>query len=262
MTSATWEFDRDGGPVVGVALHAGHVVDDELIDRFAVDEATRLREEDPYTDELAEVFATHVIGRKSRFQFDLNRPREKAVYITPADAWAIEVWKSPPEPEVLARSLVAYDGFYRQLEELLGKMASQYGRVVVFDLHSYNHRRAGPNGPPTDPTSAPEINLGTRTMDRSRWAGIVDGVLEVFRSFEFLGRRLDARENVNFFGGHMAAWCHASFPESVCVLAVEVKKFFMNEWTGQVDRTQLDALRGMVGSAGVRVTELLGAEGG
>ncbi len=35
----------------------------------------------------------------------------------------------------------------------------------------------------------------------------------------------------------------------MCCLAVEVKKFFMDEWTGQVDRAQLLAVREALESA-------------
>jgi hypothetical protein len=62
------------------------------------------------------------------------------------------------------------------------------------------------------------------------------------RSHDYLGRRLDVRENVKFFGGQLARWIHDSFPHSVCALAIEVKKFFMNEWTGKLDSTQHHAI--------------------
>jgi hypothetical protein len=62
------------------------------------------------------------------------------------------------------------------------------------------------------------------------------------RSHDFLGRRLDVRENVKFFGGQLPRWIHETFPHSVCALAIEVKKFFMNEWTGELDSKQHEAL--------------------
>ena len=30
---------------------------------------------------------------RSRFEADLNRPRDRAVYLTPADAWGHQVWR-------------------------------------------------------------------------------------------------------------------------------------------------------------------------
>lgn len=52
----------------------------------------------------------------------------------------------------------------------LRDLGEEYGRFLVLDLHSYNHRRAGPNAPPADPERNPEVNIGTGTMDRGRWA--------------------------------------------------------------------------------------------
>ena len=49
---------------------------------------------------------TQIIGTHSRFEVDLNRPREKAVYIKPEDAWGLEVWKYKPSQELVIRSLV------------------------------------------------------------------------------------------------------------------------------------------------------------
>ncbi len=122
------------------------------------------------------------------------------------------------------------------------RMVERYHRVVVLDLHTYNHRREGPDRPAADRLSNPEVNLGTGTMDRARWAPIVDRFIVDLRNFDFLGRHLDVRENVKFRGGHFPAWIHREFPESVCVLSVEFKKFFMNEWTGEPDLVQLQAI--------------------
>jgi hypothetical protein len=43
------------------------------------------------------------------------------------------------------------------------------------------------------------------------------------------------RENVRFRGGHLSRWVHTAFPGQACCLAVEVKKFFMDEHTGEID---------------------------
>ena len=53
---------------------------------------------------------------------------------------------------------------------------------------------------------------------------------------------LDVRENVRFRGRQLAAWTHARYPDRGIVLALEFKKTFMDEWTGEVDRARLDEL--------------------
>ena len=68
--------------------------------------------------------------------------------------------------------------------------------------------------------------------DRGRWAGVIERFIEDLELFDFPGGRLDVRENVRFRGGACAAWAHRMFPEEACVLSIEVKKFFMDEWTG------------------------------
>ena len=37
----------------------------------------------------------------------------------------------------------------------LPQMAARYGRFLVFDLHTYNHRRDGPEGHRADPRGTP-----------------------------------------------------------------------------------------------------------
>jgi hypothetical protein len=69
-------------------------------------------------------------------------------------------------------------------------------------------------------------------MVRSRWAPLVDRFIVDLRSADFPGHPLDVRENVKFRGGFFPQWIHETFPETVCVLSVEVKKFYMDEWTG------------------------------
>jgi hypothetical protein len=44
---------------------------------------------------------------------------------------------------------------------------------------------------------------------------------------------------VRFRGGFFPRWIHQTFPDSGCALAVEVKKFFMDEWSGRADEAQL-----------------------
>jgi hypothetical protein len=80
-------------------------------------------------------------------------------------------------------------------------------------------------------------------MVRERWASIVNRFILDLRNFDYLGRHLDVRENVKFRGGFFPEWIHQKFPETVCVLSVEFKKFFMDEWTGRADETHLGTIK-------------------
>jgi N-formylglutamate deformylase len=248
-----WQTEFGDGPLVACAIHDGHDVRPEVAKLLQLDDAQRRYEEDPYTAAWTAIAPTCVIARRSRFEVDFNRPRDKAVYITPADAWGLEVWRHSPSPDMVERSLRAYDGFYAHLRLLLERLIAEHGQVVVFDLHSYNHIRGGANGSPADPDANPEVNLGTGTLDRAYWAPIVDCWIEAMRAFNFSGRQLDVRENVKFFGGQLPRWIHENFPRTVCALAIEVKKFFMNEWTGELDSRQHHALGEALAAAGAAV---------
>jgi len=147
-----------------------------VADCLRLDSAQRRYEEDPYTGKWTSIASTRIIGRQSRFEVDLNRPRDKAVYVTPADAWGLEVWRCLPASEMVAESLREYDDFYAHLRFVLQRLVARHGKVVVFDLHSYNHIRGDAAGTPADPEGNPEVNLGTGTMDRTAWSPIVVSV--------------------------------------------------------------------------------------
>ncbi len=237
-----WELRRGPGPLIGVALHAGHNLRSEIVPLLAIDEAGRFREEDPYSDYWTLACGTQLLTLRSRFEVDLNRPRDEAVYRSPQDAWGHRIWKEPPSEATVAASIVEHDRFYRELEKDLCDIEREAGRFIVLEFHSYNHRRAGPDAPPADAYQNPEINIGTGSMDRSLWAPVVDRFMGTLKDFDFLGRHLDVRENVNFEGRQLAKFVAERFPKSGCALAIEVKKFFMDEWTGLADTRQISAL--------------------
>ena len=242
MPDAPWNIQTGNGAVVAAAIHDGHAVRDELVSLFALHEDQRLQEEDPCTGSWTSVADTRIVGPRSRFEVDLNRPREKAVYLLPEDAWGLNVWREPPAAAVIARSLAEYDAFYEEVERVLGDLQRICRHFVVFDLHTYNHRRDGADGPAAPEAGNPEVNVGTGTMDRQRWDPLVTRFLADLRGVDFLGRHLDVRENIKFKGGHFGRWIHERFPESACCLAIEFKKFFMDEWTGTVDPQQVQAI--------------------
>lgn len=238
-----WELNRGDSPVMTVALHHGHFLSPSFYKLSALKDSERLREEDPYTGSWAGVAPSSMVVYRSRFEMDLNRPREKAVYQKPEDAWGLNLWKAPLSPEMNDQALGMYDAFYEQMDLVFLQLQKRWGKFVVLDLHSYNGRRNGPNAPWDSPELNPDFNIGTGTMNRERWSPLVDGFISDLKRFSFFGRNLDIRENVKFQGGELGRWAHKKFPESACVISVEVKKFFMNEWNGQVDHLFLDSIR-------------------
>ena len=132
---APWSFTDSLVPVVATAIHAGHDLRPAVAACTALDEATRLREEDPFTDSLTSVGGSAVVVHRSRFEVDLNRARDEAVYLTPDDAWGLELWRETPPAEEIERSLDLYDDFYSELVRRLDALAER-GPFVVLDLHS------------------------------------------------------------------------------------------------------------------------------
>jgi hypothetical protein len=229
---------------VGLAVHAGHEFRSDLRSVLAIDDQTRLREEDPYTDQIAALCGTHIVTFRSRFEVDLNRKPNEAICVQPEDCWNLRVWKEDDglTQTMYRRSLVEHAAFYEMLGPLLSEIEKREGRFLVLDCHSYNHRRAGPDQPAAEQERNPEINVGTGSMNRAHWAPLVDQFIGNLQEADYLGRHLDVRENVNFRGRHLARFVHTHFPRSGCCLAIEVKKIFMDEWTGALNEAAFEAL--------------------
>jgi len=238
---STWMLVEGDSPLVATAIHDGHQVRDEVAEILALSRHDRFREEDPFTRAWTVVADTRIVGLRSRFEVDLNRPRDRAIYRSPQEAWGLQVWQTPPPNEVIARSLAQYDAFYAEVQRVFKGLEQRFGHFVVFDFHSYNHRREKPDAIPADPATNPEVNIGTGSLSYD-WAPLVDRFISDLRHFDYFGRHLDVRENVKFTGGHFCRWIHQNFPHSGCALAIEVKKFFMDEWSYEPDHAQLQGI--------------------
>lgn len=238
-----WDKHIGRDPVVVTAIHSGHAMREELREIMALEEASRLREEDPFTDAWISISDNYILPERSRFEVDLNRARDEAVYISAEDAWGLNLWKTPPTKEMVLRSLDEYDAFYEEMGRLFDMMRARHGHFVVFDLHAYNFRRLGPDAEPQSAEANPEVNIGTATMDRRYGSKLVDRFAPDLRDFDFLGRHLDVCENIKFVGRQFAQWTHDNYPKSACLLAIEFKKFYMDEWSGMGDPIQVQAVR-------------------
>lgn len=228
-------------PVLATAVHNGHDLRPDIAAVIALDEATRLREEDPYTGWVASRFETRAVVHRSRFEVDLNREPDRAVYRSPQDAWDLAVWDRPLTEVQVAESMRLYERFYAELASILDNLLSKFGGFILYDIHSYNHRRAGPDARPGPVADNPTVNLGTRSLPE-RWKPVADTFVEVVRRSTLDGDALDVRENVRFEGGHLARWVHERYGDSGFALPIELKKVFMDEWTGKLDAGQLDQL--------------------
>lgn len=239
-----WKVTVTDGPVIATAIHDGHAVRPSLRRLMALGDAQRLREEDPLTGVLTAVGDVRIQAPASRFEVDLNRPREGAVYARPEDTWGLDVWKSALPEEEIERSLASWDRYYAMFTELVERMLERWQAVLLIDLHSYNHRRDGAGAEPAPGAGNPDIELGVTTADPGRWADAVKRFGDILRAHPVAGREPDVRENVRFpTGGHFPEWVYARWGARVCTISPEYKKIFMDEWTGQADIAALYQLR-------------------
>lgn len=224
---------REGrGPVIATAIHAGHELRPEVADVIAIDEDQRRYEEDPFTDRWVGLGDTSVVVHRSRFEVDLNRPRGGAVYPGPGAAWGLDVFGGPAPDELVEGSRRLHDAFYDRFGEVCERAERAFGAFVVYDLHSYNHRRGGPRAELANAAGNPDINVGTGSVDRERWGEVVDRFIRVACQHEVNGSPLDVRDNVRFTGGSLSDWVHEHFPTSGLSLSLDVKKIYMDEHTG------------------------------
>lgn len=235
-----FEIISGNSPVIAAAIHDGHYIREELREHLNLLPNERMREEDPYTAYLTEVAQNRIVVNTSRFEVDMNRPRDKAVYKQPSDAWGLHVWKKPLPQPMLDRSLTQYDQFYYAVQELLVHIIGQFGFFLLLDLHSYNYRR----DPEAEDSAkdSPMINIGTESLPR-KWQAAKDQFMLQLATTPIDGALLDVRENIRFKGGEFSRWVNSNFGAFGFALAIEFKKVFMDEWTGRVDIHHLENIK-------------------
>lgn len=232
MNKTTYTFTKGNSPIVAAAIHDGHLTRDSILNLFNLNEEERLREEDPYTAKWVNISDNNIIVHHSRFETDVNRPREKAFYAKPEDAWGLNIWKEEISAETISDSLNVYDEFYTAAKKYFDALFLEHVNIVVYDIHSYNHRREATDKE-ADPGQNPEINIGTKNMDHRNWSSLVDELVHSFKSFDYDGRILDVRKNIKFKGGYFGQWLYEQYGNKICPISIEFKKFFMDEWTGE-----------------------------
>lgn len=244
INSDDWDIALGEGPVVATAIHDGHALRDTLLPHLAVTEEERRREEDPMTGILTTVGDVRLRMRSSRFQVDVNRPRDKAISTDPEDTWGLQVWRGPLPSDELQQSLAEYDRFYAMIDSLMQQQIARWGCVLLLDIHSYNHRRDGANAPAASQKHNPDIDLGVTTLDPDRWGKAVTRFGHTLRDNKVNGRQPDVRENVRYDGGgHFPESLYATYGKDVCAISLEYKKIYMDEWTAQADISVIEDFR-------------------
>ncbi len=226
-------------PALAVAIHAGHSVRKELLPLMQIPEKDRLFEEDPATDRMIRGSANAVWGLDSRAEYDLNRTVEKAVPLTAEQFWGVQVYREAPTQDMVHRSLEKYEAFYRFAGSCIRVLLERFGFCVVYDTHSYNITRQVEKGIKNPPL----FNLGTALLDRSHWGQRIDGWLHQLSRIEIPGVRTTVEENRVFTGAGELCRRLTGWDPRILVLPTEIAKVYMDERTGALHDTRIDALR-------------------
>ncbi len=209
-------------PALSVAIHNGGNLRLELAENCLLTKDERYYEEDPFTGSFIAQQPITITCHDSRYEYDLNRTPDDCVYKT---AWGREVWKTALSAESVSVSLEKHAQFYRVMDSLLEALSADFGKCIVYDIHSYNYQRY-------ERTDLPVFNLGTSTVTTENWRPLIDTWMEILHNMKVDGVEITSAENDIFSGkGFLAVHCHKQHPD-VLVLATEVKKVFMNEIEG------------------------------
>lgn len=236
----TYHIEQVDSPFWAFAIHDGHQLDESLQAYQRLSPEERLREEDPFTAAMAELAINQFIVGSSRFQLDLNRNLANAIYLQPEQAWGLNVWRDLPE-DLLQTLQKEHALVYQEIDALIQQTIERHGYFFIYDIHSYNAQRNGPEEE-IDTVANPQINLGTAYV-QPKWRPLVAHFQQALQDEFLYGKVPDVRENVKFKGGYLNQYLNAQYGEHGCVVSIEFRKDFMNEWTGAPDPSRITACK-------------------
>ncbi len=204
---------------VCAAIHDGHQFRRELWENCLHSEYDRWYEEDPETKTMINSHPIVIAGMDSRFEYDLNRFPEEAVFET---AWGKTLWRRPLSKNEIQLSLEKHRGFYTVVKALITKLEALHTYCIVYDMHSYNWQRWD--------REVPTWNLGTKNIDNERFGSIVESWRQMLSEIKLPNDiRQTAKINDTFFGnGYFLRFITNNFDHTL-VLATEIAKVYCDE---------------------------------
>jgi N-formylglutamate amidohydrolase len=161
-----------------------------------------------------------IAGCDSRFEYDLNRDPENAVFET---AWGKQLWEQPLPNEQRETSLKKHANFYKVVHALVGQIESKFGAAIVYDMHSYNWKRWN--------REVPTWNLGTTNVDQVRFESTIASWRQIL-SETVLPNAIKSTAAINdtFQGnGYFLKYITQNFKNTL-VLATEIAKVYCDEY--------------------------------
>ncbi|PQJ23306.1 N-formylglutamate amidohydrolase [Tenacibaculum sp. SG-28] len=206
-------------PYVCAAIHDGHQFRKDLWDNCLHTDYERWYEEDPATKQMIGGHPIVIGGLDSRFEYDLNRSPDSAIY---TDAWGKSLWKSNLSENEINSSLIKHNNFYKVVHTLLETLEKKFGTCVVYDMHSYNWKRWG--------REVPTWNIGTKNIDKDRYKNIIEAWRSALEKTPLPNAiKSTAKINDTFYGnGYFLKFITSNFNNTL-VLATEVAKIYCDE---------------------------------
>lgn len=207
-------------PYICGAVHDGHQFRKELWDNCLHTEYERWYEEDPETKNMVISHPILIAGCDSRFEYDLNRTPEDAVFET---AWGKQLWKSALPESQKEDSLKKHANFYKVVHALVAQIESKFGAAIVYDMHSYNWKRWD--------REVPTWNLGTSNVDNARYSKHIESWRQSLSEMQLPNAiQSTAAINDTFQGnGYFLKFITKNF-ENTLVLATEIAKIYCDEY--------------------------------
>lgn len=207
-------------PYACAAIHDGHQFRKELWENCLHTEYDRWYEEDPETKKMIISHPIVIAGCDSRFEYDLNRDQEDAVFET---AWGKQLWKVPLSLEQKQKSLAKHKAFYDVVHAMIETIESKFGTAIVYDMHSYNWKRWD--------RDVPTWNLGTSNVDNERFGAYIESWRQSLSEINFpYNIPSTALVNNTFQGnGYFLKYITKNFTHTL-VLATEISKIYCDEY--------------------------------
>lgn len=202
------------------AVHDGHQFRKELWDNCMHSEYERWYEEDPETKNMVNSHPILIAGCDSRFEYDLNRTPEEAIFET---AWGKQLWKQPLPKNQKQKSQSKHDNFYKVVHALVLKLEEKFDVCIVYDMHSYNWKRWD--------REVPTWNLGTSNVDNDRFGADIELWRQSLSEIEFPHDiKSSSKVNNTFQGnGYFLKFITNNFKNTL-VLATEIAKVYCDEY--------------------------------
>ncbi|WP_303317816.1 N-formylglutamate amidohydrolase [Flavivirga abyssicola] len=209
-------------PYACAAIHDGHQFRKELWDNCMHTEYERWYEEDPETKNMIKSHPIVIAGCDSRFEYDLNRMPEEAVFET---AWGKQLWRKPLSQTMKDKSLRKHTNFYKVVHTLVQKLESKFGFCTVYDMHSYNWKRWD--------REVPTWNLGASNVDNVRFGDSIEDWRQSLSEITFPNDiKSTSKINDTFQGhGYFLKYITQNFKNTL-VLATEIAKVYCDESDG------------------------------